>query len=152
MPRIPFGKDVPFCLADIQDEMNRVFERMWHAGVSAGPFDGQDWAPRLDMLDEPNRYVLRAEVPGLGVDDIEVAFHDNVLTIKGHKHPDYSDDDKKHMLRLERRFGDFNRTIDIPAPIEADKIKASCRQGVLEVILEKKEESRPRSVKIEVQE
>ena len=61
---IPSRKDLPASLSDLQAEMNNLIERLWHTGLTTRPLDGQEWAPSVDVLEEPDRFVVKAEVPG----------------------------------------------------------------------------------------
>ena len=146
----PFSKGFPMSIGDVQEEINRVFDRMWHAGISTAPLDGQKWAPAVDMIDEPTQFVVTAEVSGLSVEEIEVTFDDGELTLKGHKVAGRTAEEGIIFLRRERRFGNFCRRIPIPERINAEAISARCTQGVLEVILPKKEIQQRKTVKIEV--
>ena len=151
MSLTPFGKGFQVSLSDLQDEMNRMLDRMWHSGISTGPLDGQKWAPAVDLLDEPTRYVLTAEVPGLNVEDIEVCYEQGALVLKGHKTADRSEDDDIECVRSERRFGNFCRRIPMPERIDSDAISARCQNGLLQVILPKKELPERKTVSIEVE-
>lgn len=150
MAFLPFRKEGILSLSELQDQMNLLFSRMWHAGVSTGPLDGQDWAPSLDVYEAPDRYVVRAEVPGLRVDDIDVTYSGTTLTLSGEKVTDTTEELQPGCLRNERRFGKFSRSVTLPEAVDPDKITASCRNGVLEVVLTKQEQSKPASIKIEV--
>ena len=77
--------DIPVSLTDLQSEMNNVFQRLWHSGLSTKPFDGQEWAPAVDLFEEPDRFVIMAEVPGLEAADIDLSYAGSELTIKGVK-------------------------------------------------------------------
>jgi len=147
---LPFRKEGPFGLRDLQDEINSMFAKLWHAGLSTGPFDGQDWAPVVDVFEEPDRFVVRAEVPGLDASEIELTFSGGTLTLRGHKAADYTEETAKGLLRRERRFGSFARGIPLPANVDAAKVSATCRNGLLEITLPKTEESRPKPIKVEV--
>jgi HSP20 family protein len=149
MSLLPFRKE-QLSLSELQDQMNLLFSRLWHAGVSMGPFDGQDWAPALDVFEEAERYVVTAEVPGLKVDDIEVTYVGNTVTLAGRKGPDVTEETSKGFLCRERRFGRFSRAVTLPETVDAGKINATCRDGVLEVVLPKKQEARPVSIKVDV--
>jgi HSP20 family protein len=151
MAKLPFRKDVPLSLTEIQDEINRMFDRFWHAGLATGPLDGQDWAPPLDVLEEPDRFVVTAEVPGLDTGDVEVAVSENVLTIRGHKSPERSEGEGLTYLRKERAGGSFSRSIQMPAEVTPDDVTASCKKGVLEIVLPKQQGARPKSVEIRVE-
>jgi HSP20 family protein len=152
MTFIPRGKGLQISLSDLQEEMNRMFDRMWHAGISTAPLDGQEWAPVVDLISEPSRFVVLAEVPGLIVEEIEVSYEQGVLSLKGHKPVGQGESETVDVMRRERRFGKFNRRITIPEPVRADEITAACRRGVLEVILPKKEPAQRQSVKVQVAE
>ncbi len=147
----PF-EDTQFSLGNLQDEMNKLFERLWHAGVAAGPFDGQKWAPFLDLHEYADRYVLCAEVPGVEADEVDVTHVGNTLTIRGEKvkPDDLADSDRA--LRNERRFGGFCRSVELPGDIDAERLSAKCQGGVLTITIPKSETSRPRAVKIDVEE
>ena len=152
MALLPFRREGHVSLPDLQAEMNRLFDRLWHGSVSAGPFDGQEWAPAIDVLEESDRFVVKAEVPGLEAGDVDVAISGDTLTVKGQKTSERSETERRGYVRMERRFGSFSRSIDLPATVDASKVTASCRRGVLEIILPKKEEARPKSIRVEVQE
>ncbi len=145
--------DIPVSLTDLQSEMNNVFQRLWHSGLSTKPFDGQEWAPAVDLVEEPDRFVIMAEVPGLDAGDIDLSYTGSELTIKGVKaDADRAKEVPATAVRRERRFGQFSRRINIPGAIIPDQISASCRNGVLEINLAKKEDTRSRSIKIEMTE
>ena len=148
---MPFGKDSLRSFRNLQDDVNKMFDRFWHAGLSTGPFDGQQWAPLLDVLEHSDRYVVRVEVPGLDANETELSYCDGTLTIKGHKQSDYSDQEAGQMVRRERSFGGFARQIDLPA-VDAAGISASCHNGLLEIVAPKTEEARRTPIKIEVHE
>jgi len=150
MTPFPFRKDLPLTIGEVQDEINRLFERLYHGGISTGPLDGQDWAPPLDVLDEPDRYLVRAEVPGLDVKDIEVSVSGDTLTIKGHKPTERREGQERNYILMERRFGNFMRSIRLPAGLEPSGIVATSKRGVLEIVLPKKEESKPKTIRVEV--
>lgn len=151
MSLLPFGKDVPVSVSDLQGEMNRLFDRFWHGGLATGPLDGQDWAPPLDVIEREDRYVIRAEVPGLEAKDIEVSVTGSTLTLRGHKASERREDDDGSVVRAERRFGSFLRTIELPAAVETEGVTASCKKGILEIVLTKKEDARAKAIRVEVQ-
>jgi len=145
----PF-QDSPVSIGNLQEELNRVFERFWHAGVSAGPFDGQKWAPFIDLYDRGEHYALYAEVPGVDAGSVEVTQLGGTLTIRGQKTKPACSCGEERMLRGERRFGTFCRTIELPGDVDPDKLSATCRDGVLEITIPKSASSRPKTVKVKV--
>ena len=145
----PFGKDIPMSLADLQNEMNHMFDRVWHGGLSTGPFDGNAWAPNFDVLDQEDRVVVVAEVPGIDASAIELSFQDDRLTIKGHRESPWSEEVTKKLLRRERRYGAFSRTVEVPSGTDPDRITATVRNGVMTVTLPKVEQARGKTIKID---
>jgi HSP20 family protein len=150
MPPLPFSKDIPLSLGELQREMNRLFDHFWHGGITTGPLDGNDWAPPVDIVEDEDRFMIKAEVPGLDASDIEVSVSDNAITLKGHKATDHREGDERNTLQAERRFGSFFRTITLPVTVDPSSVTANCRKGVLEISLGKKEEHRPKTITVEV--
>ena len=144
-------QDVPVSLGNLQDEVNRLFDRVWHGGLSTGPFDGQECAPPIDLYELDDRYTLLVEVPGVDAGTVDLSYVGHTITVRGEKvrSADLADDRR---VRGERRFGTFCRSIELPADIDADRLSAKCQGGVLEITIPKAESSRPKSVKIEVKE
>jgi HSP20 family protein len=146
----PFGKEMPVSLSDLQSELNRAFDRFWHGGVTTGPFDGNAWAPAFDMLEEDDAVVIVAELPGLDAADLELSYQDNRLTIKGHRTSPWPEEAERKLLRRERRYGPFCRTVELPAGVDPEGITATCRHGVMTVTLPKVEKARGKSIKVDL--
>lgn len=142
-------QDTQLSLSSLQDEANRLFERFWHAGVSTGPFDGQKWAPVVDLYECAEHYTLYVEIPGVDGDAVELSYLDHELTIRGEKPKPAGADEARSPLRQERRFGTFCRAVELPRGIDADKMSAACRAGVLEITIPKSASSRPKAIKID---
>lgn len=136
-------------LRGIQEDMGRLMERVWHAGVVSGPFDGQEWAPQADLLEAADRYLLLLEVPDVDPARIEVSHVGCVLTIRGEKTPTAGLEGMR-LVRGERRYGLFCRNIELPVGIDVEKLTAKCRDGVLEITLPKSAAHMPKTVKINV--
>ncbi len=145
-------QDVQMSLGSLQDEMNRLFERVWHGGVSTGPFDGQEWAPCVDLYEQEDGYTLLVELPGVNGSDVELSYLGNTLTIRGEKTAPNELTDRDRPIRRERRFGVFCRSVELPGAVEADRLSAKCSCGVLVVTIPKPEASKPKTVKIDVEE
>lgn len=125
----------------VRDEMDRVFGRAFGERLA------RTWTPALDMLETADAIVLTAEVPGLGADDIEVEFDDNVLTISGERtFTEAADDSNYH--RIERAYGKFSRSITLPRGIKADAVSADVTDGVLTVTVPKADEVKPRKISV----
>ncbi len=106
--------------------------------------------PAVDMFEEKNEIVVKAEIPGIDKNNIEVQLSDHLLTIKGEKKKE-EEDKREHYYRSERSYGSFMRTLPVPAEVRADKIKASFKNGVLEVYLPKTEEAKAKDIKVKVE-
>ncbi len=146
----PFGKAIPTSLSELQDELTRVFDRAWQAGISTGPLHGHGWGPVIDVIDEDERFVVVAEVPGLSVADIEVSFEQGELILKGNKIQDRGEEEEVLYVRNERRFGSFCRRVALPEEVDTADIKATCQRGLLEVVLPKVKTDVGTKVKINV--
>lgn len=146
----PFSRDEGFSVRDLQSELNQLFDRFWHAGVSTPPLDGQDWAPRLDVIEQPQSYLVRVELPGMAASDVEVTVLGQTVSIRGAKTRPAVE--PRHYLRSECRYGAFRRDIELPAGVQADRVSAVCRNGVLEIEVPKSQSARAQSVKVETRE
>jgi HSP20 family protein len=135
-------------LQSIQREMNRLFGTFLdpQSGVYVG---GRRWVPATDLVEEGDHYVLRADVPGVGEDDVKVELEDNVLTISGERKSEH-EQRKNGYYRIERASGRFVRSLTLPEGVDADSIKARFENGVLEVTIPKPAERKPRRVAIDV--
>ncbi|MDH3226254.1 MAG: Hsp20/alpha crystallin family protein, partial [Thermoleophilia bacterium] len=108
----------------VRDEMDRVFGRAFGERLA------RTWTPALDVLETTNEIILKAEVPGLKAEDIEVEFDDNVLTISGERaFEETSEDGSYH--RVERAYGTFSRSVTLPRGIKANDVSADVTDGVL---------------------
>jgi HSP20 family protein len=137
-------------LGNLQDEMNRVFDRVWHGGISTRPFDGQQWAPALDVHEFPDRFVVHVEVPGVDGHAVSVTCAGSTLTLRGEKRrsPDIGSDTPS--LYRERRFGSFCRSVELQGKVQVDQVVARCQNGLLEITVPKVESERPRAVRVDV--
>ena len=126
----------------------RVFEDALTHMLSE-PRSARPWSPAVDILETENELILKADVPGVNLEDIDVRVVNDTLTLKGERHFQ-QDDSVKGFHRLERGYGSFVRSFAVPATVEADKVAAQYRNGVLTVTLPKKEAAKPRQVKVEV--
>jgi HSP20 family protein len=146
----PFSSGVdPFRdLSDTQSELNRLFDGFF-GRPSAAPGVERAWAPAVDMYETKDELVLSAELPGLSEKDIHLSITGDMLTLKG-KRQWSREIDENSVYCGERWFGKFERTLSLPIPVQADKVKAKYRDGVLTVSLPKAEEIKPKEIKIDV--
>ena len=136
----------PFAgLAEIQDEMNRLFDTSLRRH---GGFDGA-FSPAIDVVVGKDNVIVKAELPGLSKDDVSVALQENYLTIKGEKKHEFEQKETNYFVS-ERAYGSFTRTIELPTTVDAKKIEARFKDGVLEVTLPKTEEAKPKQIEVKV--
>jgi len=133
-------------LWDLQDEINRAFR-----GFSGTRDRGElaAWAPAVDICEDREAVKLTAELPGMRKDDVKIGVEDGVLTIKGERK--FSEETKKeNFYRIERSYRTVQRSFTLPPTVETDKIKAQMKDGVLNLLIPKKEEAKPKEVKIDI--
>lgn len=132
-------------LSDVQGEMNRMFE-----GVFGRPAAiERAWAARCDLWETKDELVVAFDLPGVNEKDVTVSITGDLLTLRGERRrPDAAQDVTYH--HVERVYGKFERSIQVPIPVQPDKVKASYRDGVLTVMLPKVEEVKPREIKIDI--
>jgi HSP20 family protein len=119
----------------MQSEMNRVFDEMFGSLGRSGRQQGDQlsqWAPVLDVLQEQGDIVVRAELPGVKQEDVDITFHNGVLTISGERKAEEQREGSGYYVR-ERRYGSFRRSMTLPQGTDESKISASFEDGVLEV-------------------
>jgi len=133
-------------LTALQNEMSRW---MGQLTGSAGPGDGQSstWPPPVDVWETESELVLAFELPGISEDDISVELEDNVLTVSGERTRSQEHSTDRY-YRFERRYGQFQRSVTLPAGVDESKIAAEYKNGVLEVRVPKPEEAKPRRISI----
>ena len=141
------------------DEMDRLFDRMlpsnwlrpmhWPAWTEhLTPFEGK--TPRVDIIDRETEVVIRAELPGVKKDDLDVSLNENSVTIRGTTKQE-EQEEKGEYYRREMSYGEFMRTVALPADVDRDKAKAKFKDGVLELTLPKVETAKRSSLKIETE-
>jgi HSP20 family protein len=133
-------------LMSIQNELNRLFGRTFGSEGAEGTTG--TWVPALDVFENPDRFVVAVELPGIDPADVDVSVEDSTLSIRGHREFFYKDVDEESFRRIERRYGQFVRTLTLPATADADRIEASFDKGVLTVEVPKREEAKPRRITV----
>ena len=133
-------------LGPLQSDVNRVFD-VFFGGPNGAPGATRRWVPATDLVETDDRLVLRADLPGLGRDDVEIEVKDGMLTISGERTAD-TEERAEGYYRVERSFGRFARSMTLPDGIDADRISADFDDGVLEVRIPKPAERKPHRVAI----
>jgi HSP20 family protein len=139
---------------DLFEDMHAAQEEMlrtvWGRAHRPGPrYDGTAWAPAVDISESPDAYRVAMELPGVSSGEVEITFEDGLLTVHGERHfPEDSAGEKVH--RSERSYGVFRRSITLPNHVQADKIKASAQDGVLQITLPKAPDVRAKRIQVQV--
>ena len=131
----------------MEDFFGRSMRPWWPAQWLRG--DGEITAPVVDVYEEKDEVVVKAELPGLDKKDIEVNISDSELTLKGQKKKE-EEIEKENYYRRERSYGAFLRSVELPTDVQADKVKASFKNGVLEVRVPKTEEAKTKTIKVQI--
>jgi HSP20 family protein len=130
----------------LQTDMNRLFDGFFGRGAARNAAERR-WIPAMDLVETNDHLVLRADLPGLEREDIDLEVKDNVLTIAGERRAEHKENGEG-FHRVERSFGRFSRSLDLPAGIDADSVEAGFERGVLEVRIPKPEERKPTRIEI----
>jgi HSP20 family protein len=135
----------------IQSEMNRLFNSLFDTPTRAFSAEtSRRWIPAMDLVESDDHYVLRADLPGLAEQDINIELESGVLTISGERKDTRTEENKRGYRRVERSFGSFSRSLKLPAGVDGDAVEASFDRGVLEVSIPKPAQLKPRKVTIAV--
>ncbi len=134
-------------LFEMQEHMNRMFNEFF--GERQSGLAENAWMPSVDVSETDAAIVVRAELPGMSQDDIDLNLQDNVLTLKGEKKPN-SNDEAENFHRTECCFGGFSRAFSLPATVQQEGIQARFKDGILKITLPKIEEVKPQKIAIAV--
>jgi HSP20 family protein len=135
-------------LNSIQNEMNRLFNTFFEQPAPGrGNGGARRWMPAMDLVETADHYVLRADLPGLSDEDVNVQLEDNMLTISGERKAEHGSEQEGY-YRLERAFGAFSRSLTLPDGVEPDGVQAYFDRGVLEIRIPKPAQKKPRQVQI----
>lgn len=127
-------------------DMARLFDRFLEPGWSDLPGLGE-WEPKLDVMETNDAFVVKAEVPGVAPKDIDVSLRDGVLTMKGEKGEEKEENDKRYH-RVERAYGGFARAIRLPAAVDAGRVTATFKDGVVTITLPKMPEAKGTTIPV----
>ena len=135
-------------LVSLQQEMNRLFEDMMTRRPEGAAAEAAIWVPAVDVSEREDAITVRLEVPGVKKEDIKISVTNNILTVKGEKRMEKDTTDESYH-RVERVYGTFVRSLELPTTVAADQVKAAYGDGVLTITLPKSEEVRPKEIPIE---
>jgi HSP20 family protein len=131
----------------LQNEMNRLFNTVFDTPAPAGNGGLRRWMPAMDLVESGDHFVLKADLPGLGEEDVTIEVEDRVLTISGERKAEH-EVNKDGYHRIERAFGGFSRSLTLPEGVNPEAVQATFDRGVLEVRIPKPEERKPRKISI----
>lgn len=137
-------------LLRLRSELDRLFEHFFGPELFSGgafPFLRAPWMPSVDVIDGEKEFTVRAEIPGLGPEDVQLTVSGNVLLLSGEKKEE-REDREKGLVRSERRYGSFRRMIPIPAGADPERVTAEYDRGMLTVHLPKSDTRKPRQISV----
>ena len=132
-------------LTSLRDEINHLFASTFANGGCSDVFNS--WVPALDVYEDLDNLVVRAEVPGMKKEDINISLEKNVLTVSGERRNEKMSEGSE-TSREERFFGRFTRSITLPKQVNANAVKATYKDGILTVTLPKAEEAKPKQIEV----
>ena len=127
-------------MTTLQNHVNRLADSLWSGRQ-------ESWVPAVDVFDTKDAVVLKAELPGMKIDDIQIEVDDNVLTIRGERSFEDKVDEERY-YRVERRYGSFQRSLALPQGVKADEIQAGYEDGILTITVPKVEEEKPKRIEV----
>jgi HSP20 family protein len=135
-------------LRSAQDEMTQMSPMLAHAlGLHTQQGSATAWAPAVDISERKDAYLVTVELPGLKPEDLDITMEDSLLTIQGERQLT-SESSEQQFHRVERRYGAFRRSITLPAHVTAEGIQASFEDGVLQLLVPKAEEAKPKRIQV----
>jgi HSP20 family protein len=152
-PRAVYAANAPVFPAfdEVEARMNRFMERMLNEPFNAAQLpEALGWMPAMDVVETTKEITLTAELPGIALADLGLSVEDGVLTIKGEKFDDRTEDEGKRVHLVERTYGAFERSFALPSVVDGAKISAAFDKGVLTIRLPKDGESKAKGHKIEI--
>ncbi len=132
----------------LQDRMNRLF-RETQGNSQDESLTSSSFAPAVDVYEDEHNVTLKIEVPGIDEQDIDVRVENNTLTVHGERKIG-KEEKEENYRRVERQYGSFTRTFNLPATVDAEKVQADYDKGVLKITLPKKAEAKPKQIKVNV--
>ena len=139
----------PYSFVPVFGDLEKEFHKMLNPGFEMATVEASDWQPRVDVVEEADKFVAKVDIPGVEPKDIDISFANNVLTIRGDKENEHKEK-KENFVRYERSKGSFYRRIMLPDIVNADKISAKNKNGVLIITIPKSEKRSARKIEVKV--
>jgi len=144
--RSPFGE-----LTTLQDRLSQLLSQPfgpWERITGGGELTATNFIPAVDVYEDEHNITLTAELPGVNEKDVNISLENGVLTVSGERKME-NEENKENFHRIERSYGRFIRTFTLPPTVDPDNVNAEFNNGVLEIRLAKREEAKPKQIKIE---
>ncbi|UCD86364.1 MAG: Hsp20/alpha crystallin family protein [Desulfobacterales bacterium] len=136
-------------LTRFRRDMDRLFDRFFEGWPFKLPTREGEWAPSVDVSETAKEVIVRAEIPGMDPKDMDVSVHGGVLTLRGERKKEHEEKGEK-ICRIERSYGALFRSVQLPAEVNAEKVKATYRDGVLKINLPKTKEEPVKKIEVKV--
>jgi HSP20 family protein len=132
---------------DLQRSINRLFEDASGSGSRETAINA--WTPAVDIFEDENQFLIKAELPEVGRDDVKVSLNENMLSITGERRIE-NEEKREGYHRVERSYGQFYRSFTLPPNADAERISAQFKEGVLRLSIPKREEAKPKQIEVKV--
>ena len=144
MTRLIPWRETTKSLEAFRREMDRLFDKFFEMM----PFSEQEFVPSVDVSETANEIMVQAEIPGIDPQELDISLNGRLLTIRGEKKSEH-EEEKENYHKIERRYGSFSRTLELPSDIDPDRVEAKYKDGVLKIILPKTESGKKIKVSVE---
>jgi len=131
----------------LQDRLNRLFRDSWNDNQDA--LGTSSFSPAVDVYEDEHNVTLKLEVPGIDENDLDIRVENSTLTVHGERKFE-KEEKEENFRRVERQYGSFTRSFNLPPTVDADKVSAGYEKGVLKISLPKKAEAKPKQIKVNV--
>ena len=142
---MPYSTDV----LRMQRNFNRMIDNLFDGAGWDDDIVTSEWNPAVDVEEREQEFVVRVELPGVQKEDVHIATQGNILTLRGEK-KQHSESKESNYHRTERSYGSFQRSFTLPGSVKNDRIEASFKDGILEVVVPKAEDSKARTIDVKV--
>ncbi len=136
-------------LFSLRRDVDRLFDDLWPNDEGATNGEGTVWRPSVDIRETDHEFLIHADLPGISKEDLEITVVDGRLMIKGQRHRE-NESKEGGAHRVERAYGTFTRTFDLPAAVDTEAVAATYKDGVLSVTVPKAEEAKPKQIEVKV--
>ncbi len=143
---VPWSEKLPATFSRFENEMERLMERFFRSDEEWLPVS-QRFMPKLDMIESEEKFEVKLDLPGMKADQVHVDLKGTELWISGQKAEEREEEGKTYH-RIERRHGEFQRVLPLPANVDEEKIEATFKDGVLTIVVPKTEDARPKHIEV----